>query len=101
MSVYGHRCLGPRGRAEGCLGRMKYEYSERAMYNQLLYFRGLWNVEVKGVVKVEDGEKEKAKVVGERNRERFETYKGVVEGYLAKCGRVWVQMDGLFGFMLR
>ncbi|KAL8842976.1 MAG: hypothetical protein Q9205_003670 [Flavoplaca limonia] len=107
MSVYGHRCLGPRGRAEGCLGRMKYEYSERAMYNQLLYFRGLWDVEVKGgvksegLVKVEDGEREKAKVVGERNRERFETYKGVVEGYLAKCGRVWVQMDGLFGFMLR
>lgn len=105
MSVYGHRCLGPRGRAEGCLGRMKYEFSERALYNQLLYFRGLWDVEVKGVksegVKVEEGEREKAKVVGERNRERFETCRGCVEGYLAKCGRVWVQMDGLFGFMLR
>ncbi|KAL8849005.1 MAG: hypothetical protein Q9221_005966 [Calogaya cf. arnoldii] len=105
MSVYGHRCLGPRGRAEGCLGRMKYEYSERALYNQLLYFRGLWDVEAKGVksegVKVEEGEREKAKVVGERNRERFETCRGCVESYLAKCGRVWVQMDGLFGFMLR
>ncbi|CAO1598471.1 DNA-directed DNA polymerase alpha catalytic subunit pol1 [Xanthoria calcicola] len=107
MSVYGHRCLGPRGRAEGCLGRMQYEFSERALYNQLLYLRGLWDVEVKGGggksdgVKVEEGEREKAKVVGERNRERFETCRGCVEGYLAKCGRVWVQMDGLFGFMLR
>ncbi|KAL8766703.1 MAG: hypothetical protein Q9209_006572 [Squamulea sp. 1 TL-2023] len=100
MSVYGHRCLGPRGRAEGCRGRMQYEMGERALYNQLLYFRGLWDVEGKGM-KVEEGEREKAKVVGERNRERFETCKGVVEGYLAKCGRVWVQMDGLFGFMLR
>lgn len=45
MSVYGHRCLGPRGRAEGCLGRMNYEYSEKRMYNQLLYFARLWDVD--------------------------------------------------------
>ncbi|KAL8989083.1 MAG: hypothetical protein Q9177_001949, partial [Variospora cf. flavescens] len=46
MSVYGHRCLGPRGRAEGCLGRMRYAFGERDMYNQLLYFRNLWTVDV-------------------------------------------------------
>ncbi|KAF9893880.1 DNA-directed DNA polymerase alpha catalytic subunit pol1 [Aspergillus nanangensis] len=45
MSVYGHRCLGPRGHAEGCLGRMTYEYSEKQIYNQLLYFAGLWDVD--------------------------------------------------------
>ncbi|KAE8155887.1 DNA polymerase alpha, catalytic subunit [Aspergillus tamarii] len=45
MSVYGHRCLGPRGHAEGCLGRMSYEYSEKQLYNQLLYFAGLWDVD--------------------------------------------------------
>ncbi|PWY73644.1 DNA polymerase alpha, catalytic subunit [Aspergillus heteromorphus CBS 117.55] len=45
MSVYGHRCLGPRGHAEGCLGRMTYEYPEKQMYNQLLYFAGLWDVD--------------------------------------------------------
>ncbi|KAL8804819.1 MAG: hypothetical protein Q9182_002313 [Xanthomendoza sp. 2 TL-2023] len=103
MSVYGHRCLGPRGRAQGCLGRMRYEVAEKELYNQLLYFRGLWDVDVgKGVgMGGEEEEKEKAVVVGGRNRERFETCRGVVEGYLAKCGRVWVQMDGLFGFMLR
>ncbi|KAL8720631.1 MAG: hypothetical protein Q9225_002531 [Loekoesia sp. 1 TL-2023] len=100
MSVYGHRCLGPRGRAEGCLGRMRYEMGEREMYNQLLYLRKLWDVDV-AVGKLGEEEREKCKVVGERNRERFETCRGVVEGYLAKCGRVWVQMDGLFGFMLR
>ncbi|KAL8935968.1 MAG: hypothetical protein Q9211_004427 [Gyalolechia sp. 1 TL-2023] len=105
MSVYGHRCLGPRGRAEGCLGKMRFEFGERELYNQLLYFRRLWDVDAGGDGKVAgrltEAEREKWKVVGERNRERFETCRGVVEGYLGKCGRVWVQMDGLFGFMLR
>ncbi|KAL8742749.1 MAG: hypothetical protein Q9184_008204 [Pyrenodesmia sp. 2 TL-2023] len=103
MSVYGHRCLGPRGRAEGCLGRMRYEMGEREMYNQLLYFRNLWKVEAdaKDMKGLTEEEREKCKVVGERNRERFETCQRVVEAYLAKCGRVWVQMDGLFGFMLK
>lgn len=45
MSVYGHRCLGSKGLGQGCLGRMSYEYSEKAMYNQLLYFGSLWDVE--------------------------------------------------------
>ena len=101
MSVYGHRCLGPRGRAEGCLGRMRYEMSEKDMYNQLLYFRGLWDVEKDAKkLKREGEESEKARAVTEWNRERFKTCEGVVEEYLAKCGRVWVQMDGLFGFAM-
>lgn len=45
MSVYGHRCLGPRGLGQGCLGKMHYEYTEKMMYNQLLYFASLWDVE--------------------------------------------------------
>lgn len=74
------------------------------MYNQLLYLRGLWDVEKvrNGVVKGEEGEeREKLRAVKEWNRERFGTCKGVVEGYLKRCGRVWVQMDGLFGFALQ
>jgi len=118
MSVYGHRCLGPRGRAEGCRGRMRYEYGEKALYNQLLYFRGLWDVDkgtggggVKGEGGVKKGavggvkgeeaeEDERVRAAREWNRERFGTVRGVVEGYLKKCGRVWVQMDALFGFAL-
>ncbi len=45
MSVYGHRCLGPKGLGQGCLGRMAYEYGEKRLCNQLLYFAGLWDVE--------------------------------------------------------
>ncbi|KAI4118514.1 MAG: hypothetical protein LQ345_001448 [Seirophora villosa] len=103
VSVYGHRCLGPRGRAEGCRGRMRYAVGERDLYTQLLYFRNLWAVDVdaRALQGLTEAERERCRVVGERNRERFETCKAVVEAYLAKCGRVWVQMDGLFGFMLR
>lgn len=45
MSVYGHRCLGPKGLAHGCLGKMHYEYTEKMIYNQLLYFSSLFDVE--------------------------------------------------------
>ncbi|CAG7960329.1 unnamed protein product [Penicillium olsonii] len=103
ISVYGHRCLGPRGRAEGCLGRMSYEYSEKEIYNQLLYFAGLWDVDkAKASAEKETGEKKDSiAALAEFNRTRFGTVKGVVDGYLKKCGRQWVEMDGLFRFMLQ
>ena len=50
-------------------------------------------------VKGEEGEKVKA--LAEWNRERFDTVKGVLDGYLKGCGWVWVQMDSLFAFALR
>lgn len=103
ISVYGHRCLGPRGRAEGCLGRMSYEYSEKEVYNQLLYFAGLWDVDkAKALAEKETGEKkDSVAALVEFNRTRFGTIKGVVDAYLKKCGRQWVEMDGLFRFMLQ
>lgn len=104
MSVYGHRCLGPNGRAEGCLGRMSYEYSEKQMYNQLLYFASLWDVDKAKAAaeKEKPGEKKDSVMASvEWNRTRFGTVKAVVDGYLKKCGRQWVEMDSLFSFALR
>lgn len=103
ISVYGHRCLGPRGRAEGCLGRMSYEYCEKQMYNQLLYFAGLWDVDkAKAAAAKESGEKKDSlAALAEFNRIRFGTIKTVVDGYLKKCGRQWVEMDTLFRFMIQ
>jgi DNA polymerase alpha subunit A len=104
ISVYGHRCLGPNGRAEGCLGRMSYEYSERQMYNQLLYFATLWDVDKAKATAQKEQEGEKRDMVlasVEWNRARFATLKGVVDAYLKKCGRQWVEMDTLFAFALR
>ena len=102
-SVYGQRCVGPQGRAEGCLGKMTMEYSDKKLYNQLLYFASLWDVDrakerclaEKGL----DGLRERVAVLAKGNRERFEVIKGVIEGgYLRHCGRQWVDMEGLFSF---
>jgi DNA polymerase alpha subunit A len=103
ISVYGHRCLGPKGHAEGCSGRMVYEYSEKDMYNQLLYFAGLFDVDkAQAATSKESGEtKDSISALAEFNRTRFETIGEVVDGYLKKCGRQWVEMDTLFQFMIQ
>ncbi|QPH16774.1 hypothetical protein C2857_001489 [Epichloe festucae Fl1] len=103
MSVYGTRCLGPKGLARDCLGRMRYEYTEKAVYNQLVYFASLWDVE-KARAKASDTndstlsqqDRDTILALAEHNRVRFGTVKGVVEKYLEKCGRQWVAMDTLF-----
>lgn len=100
MSVYGHRCLGPKGHGHGCLGRMSYEYTEKMLYNQLLYFQSLWDVD-KAKAKAKGEYKERIFALAEHNRERFQTLKAVVDSYLDKCGRQWVAMDSLFGFALK
>ena len=99
---------------------MRFEYGERELYNQLLYLRNIFDVD-RGVEmewnddlgsgadekvngKVEGTtveEKDNLRALKEHNRVRFTSAKKVVDGYLAKCGRVWVQMDGIFGFALR
>lgn len=102
MSVYGTRCLGPKGLARDCLGRMRYEYNEKAIYNQLLYFASLWDVDkARAKATSESGDvsrvdRDKILAVAEHNRVRFNTVKGVVDKYLDKCGRQWVAMDTLF-----
>lgn len=110
ISVYGHRCLGPKGLAIDCLGKMSYTYSDKDVWNQLLYFASLFDVERVGKdadgvngVKVEGANerREKMKILAEVNRERFNTLKGVVDGWLEKNGRQWVQMDSLFAFALK
>lgn len=107
MSVYGSRCLGPKGLARDCLGRMRYEYTEKAIYTQLLYFASLWDVD-KAKTKATATEmsrqdRENILALAEHNRVRFGNVKGVVDKYLDKCGRQWVAMDTLFtklGFKL-
>lgn len=105
MSVYGHRCLGPSGKAEGCLGRMSYEYTEKKLYNQMLYFASIFDVEkAKGNAKSQKDYadvRDRVVVLAESNRESFGVIKGVTDAYLKKCGRQWVEMDSLFSFALK
>lgn len=111
MSVYGTRCLGPKGLAKDCLGRMRYEYSERGIYNQLLYFASLWDVKkarekaLSGATglggkgnggSLDSTEKATVLALAAHNSTRFDTVKAVVDGHLNKCGHQWVAMDTLF-----
>lgn len=109
MSVYGHRCLGPKGAGLGCSGRMHQEYTEKMLYNQLLFLGGLFDVDrskEKAEKEAREGriaseKREKVSVLAEVNRERWETIRAVPQAYLEKNGRQWVQMDSLFGFALK
>lgn len=106
---------------------MRYEYTEKMLYTQLLFWQVIWDVDnarnkakkmmmtptetgaTAAQAQSAEGEndennikdkKEKILALAEHNRARFETCKGVVDRYLDKCGRSWVAMDGLFGFLL-
>ncbi|WWC58983.1 uncharacterized protein I303_101529 [Kwoniella dejecticola CBS 10117] len=99
MSVYGKRCLGLV--REGCKGTVRLEYNDSKLYNQLLYYRSLF-----------DGEKA---ISNARGSQRFDEIRALVlpntalfgqlvqvtDKYLDKNGRRFVDMKGLFGFMER
>lgn len=102
ISVYGHRCLGPKGLATGCLGKMQWELREKDVWNQLLYLQSLFDVDRATKDASGDREKrEKMKILAEVNRERFGTVRDVVGKWLERNGRQWVQMDSLFSFALK
>ncbi len=96
MSVYGARCLGPKGLARDCLGRMRYETGERDVYNQLVYLGSLFDVDRARHADATADDVAKIRALAEHNRQRFATVKGVIDKYLDKCGRQWVAMDTLF-----
>ncbi|BGP49603.1 DNA-directed DNA polymerase alpha catalytic subunit pol1 [Rhodotorula kratochvilovae] len=94
MSVYGKKCL-----VAGCRGAMHLEYSDSKLYDQLLYFDTLFDIE-KAVAKVAGGaEQEPLQARVEENRDKIEALRAVVTKHLEKNGRRWVSMESLFSFM--
>ncbi|KAJ8101126.1 hypothetical protein POJ06DRAFT_89105 [Lipomyces tetrasporus] len=94
ISVYGKRCIGKDGLANSCRGIMGYEYSDKTLYNQLLYFGSVFSVDkAKGRGDVE------VDALAEHNRASFDIVAGVVAKYLSDCGRRYVDFHNIFGFM--
>ncbi|GAA5895337.1 DNA-directed DNA polymerase alpha catalytic subunit POL1 [Sporobolomyces salmoneus] len=94
MSVYGKRCLMPQ-----CRGAMHFEYSDSKLYDQLLYFDMLFDVE-KARAKIAGGADQpefEARV--DANRIALDQLRKVVTKHLEKNGRRWVSMESLFSFM--
>lgn len=110
ISVYGKRCIGLSGKAHGCKGIMRYKYSDKALYNQLLYFDSLFDVdkakqgklrpvldtEAASVPELPTGQ---VTALAEQNRTLFELGQEVVQKYLSDCGRRYVNMGSIFDFM--
>lgn len=111
ISVYGKRCIGSSGTAHGCKGMMRYQYSDKALYNQLMYFQSIFDVgkakknELKPIydsfltkvpAKLPSGQID---ALAEQNRELFGYCLEVVEKYLSDCGRRYVNMGAIFEFM--
>lgn len=110
ISVFGKRCIGASGTAHGCKGIMRYKYSSKALYNQLLYFNSIFDVdkakhnELKPIYDfTEDKHPQKlpsgqVEALAEQNRELFGYCQEVVQKYLADCGRRYVDMGSIFDF---
>lgn len=106
ISVYGKRCIGALGKAHGCKGVMRYRYSDKMLYNQLLYFDAVFDVEKakdkklrpidEAGTQMSDGQ---VKALAEQNRLHFALCRDVVGRYLNDCGRRYVNMKAIFDFM--
>lgn len=90
--VYGKRCL-----TGACRGEMQYEYTDKALYNQLLYFDHLFDAD-KARKLATGAVEERARALAEQNRARFETTRSLVASYLKKCGRRYVDMSNIFSY---
>lgn len=114
ISVYGKRCIGTSGKGLDCRGVMRYRYTDKALYNQLLYFNSIFDVEKTKAGKLRpivdaletSGSEEQQKLaqgqvdaLAEQNKELFGYCQDVVLKYLGECGRRYVNMGSIFDFM--
>ncbi|KAI0461170.1 hypothetical protein LJB42_001186 [Komagataella kurtzmanii] len=117
VSVYGKRCIGNTGRSVGCKGVISYVYTDRELYNQLLYLESLFDVDkarrqelrplqddTENKIRSDSGETKKGisqstlDALAEQNRDTFGAFQSVVQKYFEQCGRRYVDMGSLFNF---
>ena len=107
ISVFGKRCL-----QDGCTGVMRFKYSDKQLYNQLLYFSSLFDREKNRKQTVKplyyDGDADfpadklansSIQALSEQNRDLFDVAQSVVQKYLDNCGRRYVDMGAIFSFI--
>ncbi|KAI5950475.1 POL1 [Candida theae] len=114
ISVYGKRCIGASGKGLDCRGVMRYKYTDKALYNQLLYFNSIFDAEktkagklrpIVDALEATSGEEQQKIAQGqidalvEQNKELFGYCQDVISKYLEECGRRYVNMGSIFDFM--
>lgn len=109
ISVYGKRCIGASGKAHGCKGVMRYKYSDKALYNQLLYFDAIFDVDkakskllkpIHADLSIDALSEGQLEALAAQNRSLFENCREIVGRYLQVCGRRYVNIKAIFDFML-
>ncbi|KZV91997.1 hypothetical protein EXIGLDRAFT_615021, partial [Exidia glandulosa HHB12029] len=93
MGVYGKRCLRPT-----CAGSVVMEYSDLALYTQLLYYRSLFDGD-KAVNKAKGAKQEELRALVALNHTMLQALQASVDRFLDMNGRHWVDMGELFSFM--
>lgn len=93
---------------------MKYCYTDRMLYNQLLYLQSLFDVEkakkrtLKPLYDITTQNKDdlppelnqgELDALVEQSRPEFGVIQSVVTKYLDDCGRRYVDMGSIFGFL--
>ncbi|EJT49533.1 DNA polymerase alpha catalytic subunit [Trichosporon asahii var. asahii CBS 2479] len=99
VSVYAKRCLGFSREGGRCKGSVRLEYSDTELYNQLLYFRHLFDGDklldkAKGT-----GRYDEVRLLVNSNQQMISSLTDEVDRFLNKNGRRFVDMRSLFGFM--
>lgn len=107
ISVFGKRCL-----VEDCTGVMRYKYTDKQLYNQMLYLKSLFDLDknknqtLKPLYHHDDPDAPLRKVTSseiyaltDQNKELFDMSRQIVEKYLSDCGRAYVDMGAIFDFM--
>lgn len=107
ISVFGKRCLN-----ENCTGVIRYRYTDKQLYNQLLYFESLFDIEKNKKQQIKPlyfpGDSHiptdpltvsEIAALSEQNRELLDINKSIIEKYLSNCGRRYVDMGNIFDFM--
>ncbi|BFZ56534.1 DNA-directed DNA polymerase alpha catalytic subunit pol1 [Savitreella phatthalungensis] len=98
--VYGRRC--PHQSDKGCRGQMGYSFDDKALYTQLLYFDQLFDLvkarqQAQGKA-LSETDLEKLRALADMNAIRFDASRQVVNGFLRRCGRRYVDLASVFAF---
>ncbi|QSL66381.1 hypothetical protein MERGE_000760 [Pneumocystis wakefieldiae] len=93
IGVYGKRCS-----IKNCQGQMRFEYSDKTLYNQLLYYDSLFDVDKARAIANNFPNPESILICAEHNRERFEKLRYVTKLYLNHNKRRFVNLQSIFSF---
>lgn len=77
---------------------MYFEYSDKMLYTQLLYYDTLFNVNKAREIANQFPNPESILICAEYNRERFEKVRYVTQSYLNHNRRRFVDLQSIFSF---